>query len=302
MQWNDNGNWATVINEFEVQYAPSLRVLQLCFERTVQPMSHALIVANPVGDLPLAHTEAQILVRILPHCQILEGSQGTLGGICRNSHGCGIVHLATHGTYDALSASRSGLLLASEPETRSVPQNTGLPDSGEKEPVDKAPDYGQLVTIHQIFDEAKVPPGALVVLSACDSGTPLADTRGERFISLAAGFLAAGASGVICSQWPVSDLTSVLFMALFYSKFRSLDSVSAVAGTARTLRSLTAEGTCRLWNSYFSDALDCGRMDVAKLGNALGLHLEPGSNPFDSPYFWGSFNVWGRACPAISRG
>jgi len=56
--------------------------------------------------------------------------------------------------------------------------------------------------------------GALVTLSACESGRPSRDSAEP--VGLAWAFLAAGASGVVVSQWLVDDdATSTLMTALY---------------------------------------------------------------------------------------
>ena len=60
---------------------------------------------------------------------------------------------------------------------------------------------------------------SLVVLSACETavtGTTLPD----EVVGLPAGFLQAGASGVVGSLWAVPDATTAALMALFYQSWR----------------------------------------------------------------------------------
>lgn len=77
--------------------------------------------------------------------------------------------------------------------------------------------------------------GALVVLSACDGA--MADALpGEEVLSLSWAFLAAGASGVLASLWPVEDHAVHRFMALFYEALRQHgDAGLALAHVQRTL-------------------------------------------------------------------
>ena len=57
--------------------------------------------------------------------------------------------------------------------------------------------------------------GALVTLSACESGRPSRDTAEP--VGLAWAFLAAGASGVVVSQWLVDDDATARLMAAMYA-------------------------------------------------------------------------------------
>lgn len=57
--------------------------------------------------------------------------------------------------------------------------------------------------------------GALVVLSACDTGRSLV-LAGDELIGLQRGFLLAGASAVVMSLWPARDDVSVVLMSQFH--------------------------------------------------------------------------------------
>jgi tetratricopeptide (TPR) repeat protein len=77
--------------------------------------------------------------------------------------------------------------------------------------------------------------GALVVLSACD-GAAADALPGEEVLSLSWAFLAAGASAVLASLWPVGDSAVVRIMAAFYSALRQhSDAALALAQVQREL-------------------------------------------------------------------
>ncbi len=54
-----------------------------------------------------------------------------------------------------------------------------------------------------------------MVLSACESGV---HGRAAEPVGLGWAFLAAGASGVVVSQWPVDDQATLTMMAEFYRR------------------------------------------------------------------------------------
>lgn len=64
------------------------------------------------------------------------------------------------------------------------------------------------------IEQLQLPHHPLVVLSACDSGRGV--PKGGGLFGLARGFLAAGASGVIVSQWPAEDRSAARLMSGFY--------------------------------------------------------------------------------------
>ncbi len=102
-----------------------------------------------------------------------------------------VIHFATHAFADLSDANRSYILF-----------------SGEK------PGFDYL-----FLREAKqlgVAKGALVTVSACDSGSGQIE-RGEGVQSFASGFLAAGARAVVTSLWRIGDAPSAELMSRFYA-------------------------------------------------------------------------------------
>ncbi|MEL7157940.1 MAG: CHAT domain-containing protein, partial [Actinomycetota bacterium] len=59
-------------------------------------------------------------------------------------------------------------------------------------------------------------PGALVVLSACESGRQQPGQHREETIGLARSFLAAGAAAVVVSLWMTADQVTAELMQHFY--------------------------------------------------------------------------------------
>lgn len=103
-----------------------------------------------------------------------------------------VLHLVTHGVFDANRPESSGLVLS-------------LIDTQAK-PVDG------FVGLHDIF---KLRAPDLVVLSACY--TALGQQQdGEGLIGMMRGFMHAGASGVVASLWQVDDRATAELMKHFY--------------------------------------------------------------------------------------
>lgn len=75
--------------------------------------------------------------------------------------------------------------------------------------------------------------GALVTLSACDGAASVV-LPGEEILSLNWAFLAAGASAVLASLWPVYDQAALRLMLLFYEALRTHgDGAAALAQAQR---------------------------------------------------------------------
>ncbi|HET8781092.1 MAG TPA: CHAT domain-containing tetratricopeptide repeat protein [Pyrinomonadaceae bacterium] len=103
-----------------------------------------------------------------------------------------VLHLVTHGVFDANRPESSGLVLS-------------LIDPNAK-PVDG------FVGLHDIF---KLRAPNLVVLSACYTALGQ-QQNGEGLVGMMRGFMHAGASGVVASLWQVDDRATAELMKHFY--------------------------------------------------------------------------------------
>ena len=104
-----------------------------------------------------------------------------------------ILHFGTHAIVDLRRPERSGLVL-------SVVDERGHPIDG-------------FIRAREIFEWRL--KADLVVLSGCRTGLGR-EIRGEGLMALSRGFLAAGASRLVMSLWPVDDKATAELMAHFY--------------------------------------------------------------------------------------
>ena len=147
------------------------------------------------------------------------------------------VHLACHGVFDPRHPIDSALLLT--------------PDAG---------DDGRLTALDVFGLQVRAD---LVVLSACDTGRG-AHAAGEGLIGLSRAFLAAGASRLIVSLWPVDDEATRVFMARLHAAWQE----------GRTV----------------CEALRAAREEVA--GQPRWAH----------PRFWAAWTLWGTPSCGAARG
>jgi CHAT domain-containing protein/tetratricopeptide (TPR) repeat protein len=102
----------------------------------------------------------------------------------------------------------------------------------------------------------------LVVLSACETG--LGQITGDGYLGLMHAFFQAGARSVIVSLWPVEDCATSLLMTRFYEAYAGRDQMltkaRALSAAKRQLR---------------------GHVDAA------------GHRPYEHPYFWAGFVLFG---------
>ncbi len=147
--------------------------------RRGQPVT---VLAVPDERSPQIAEEASTLQRLFPYARVHVGAEARFGRLDGIGHDA-IVHLACHGLY--------------------------RPDN----PLFSALQMGdRWVTGAEVLDLDL--RGALVTLSACESGRPGRGTAEP--VGLAWSFLAAGASGVVVSQWVVDDKVTLELMTDMY--------------------------------------------------------------------------------------
>ncbi|AEB45355.1 CHAT domain-containing protein [Micromonospora maris] len=182
------------VHDLVVSYSPSARLLCTAAARPVQPIRSALVVGDPLGDLPFAGIEAQAIHRRFhPEGRYLGGPADDSGHLARPEAvlewvrtvgaGSSLLHLACHGRVDPTRPADSHLVLAD-----------GLLPARDLLEVSRlaALDLGQ------------------VFLAACT--TNLAGGLPDEAFSLATAFLAAGAQTVFGSLWSVPDVGTSLLM------------------------------------------------------------------------------------------
>ena len=145
-------------------------------------LGSALVVAYADETAPAVQPEASMVAELLPAADLLIGEEATSHAFAAAAPRHGLVHLACHGQFRRSNPLFSRLRFADRWVT-----------GAEILPLDLS--------------------GALVVLSACESGQ-LGETAEP--VGLGWAFLAAGASGVVVSQWVVQDDATRELMGSFY--------------------------------------------------------------------------------------
>ncbi len=160
----------------------------------------AAVVGDPTlgadwEALPGARAEAERIGRLY-NAQTLIGAKANEAAI-RNAVGDGVrvLHLATHGLFDARDPLASAILLS-------------------------GPDGPASITAARLF-EAPL-KADLVVLSACETGLGQA-SAGDDFLGLARSFYLGGARAVMNSLWPVHDKPTQTYMTVFHEIARTGD-------------------------------------------------------------------------------
>ncbi|SMX29169.1 CHAT domain protein [Pelagimonas phthalicica] len=136
----------------------------------------------------------------------------------------------------------------------------------------------ELLTARWFFENAKLKGGPLVCLAACQTGlSDFANLPHETF-GLPMAFLAAGASAVIGTQWPVDDVATRLLITRFYLELKS------GCSTAESLR------RAQLWLRNADDAsLEDASTGAMRFSSFDGNWQNPDLPPFSHAYFWAGF-------------
>jgi CHAT domain-containing protein/tetratricopeptide (TPR) repeat protein len=226
-------------------YAPSTAILALLADR-VRPTPRALsllTVGNPAypkadkeesaapakgrgvvglrGQLPRLPFTAEESRRIralfdVGRVTALEGSAATEKAVAASLAGRNVVHLAAHGFADERFGNLFGALALTPPARPEGPDDDGF------------------LTLHEIC-RLPLEECELAVLSACVTNVgpqqPL-----EAGVTLASGFLAAGARRVVASQWSVDDRSTAALMESFFSEITAAAKKGGRVSYAAALR------------------------------------------------------------------
>ncbi|MGA2739009.1 MAG: CHAT domain-containing tetratricopeptide repeat protein [Bryobacteraceae bacterium] len=217
------GGDTPLVVKHEIVTAPSLSALALWRQEKPSPRpaaSTALVIADPVFDrqdprvtgdaaametwpvpaplarLPFTSDEARVVAAVLPptHTKLALGFDARKSLLTGpDAARFGILHIATHGLFDARSPELSGLVF-------SRVDATGREQDG-------------FLRLYEIFNLGL--HADLVVLSACRSGLGRY-VRGEGVLGLTRAFMYAGAPRIVVAQWNVDDEATAELMRHFY--------------------------------------------------------------------------------------
>ena len=155
-----------------------------------------------VGDLPYAQAEADTVRRIAQAYRYppetihyLRRQEVTKERVIEDLAHAWYAHLAIHGRYDLDAPRSSRLVLAG---------NDSLPQ-----------DKRHIYLSEALDGMVNLAGLRLLVLSACETGLIDTGLAPDEVVGLAAGFLQAGAAGVIASLWAVDDQATYLLMSRF---------------------------------------------------------------------------------------
>ncbi len=155
----------------------------------------ALVVADPIGDLPSTQQEGKEVRAAIRSRQeawsveLLVGEEANGTQVRALLHRSTLFHFAGHGDFRSEDGWQSALVLAGGTQL-SVGDILALPNPPEQ-----------------------------VVLSGCETGRVTLEARVDGATGLAHAFLAAGSQGVVAATRPVTDRLAASLMATFYREW-----------------------------------------------------------------------------------
>jgi CHAT domain-containing protein len=212
-----------LVEEFSIQYAPSLNVFVHCSEaargKSAAGAESLLSVGNPSFDgedypalapLPAAADEVRAIARYYSPVHEFVGPNAVREEVEPRLADAEVIHFAGHYVVDDRDPMSSRLVLA---------KGRGRVGT----------DDGSLSA--RALAGRKLPRAKLVVLSACRTGAD-GYYNGEGVISLGRTFLGAGIPLVVASQWAVDSAATAELMTKFH-RYRKTQDMSTVAALRR---------------------------------------------------------------------
>lgn len=265
----DPRSGATLLERYELSLSPSLTALRHARARAGDRPDKLAVLSNPKGDLISADFEAELAGSWFDpaSCRSLSGDAATLAKSLAALRGRSLWHFATHGDFSTAAPLKSGLDLAG----------------------------GERLNLETLFESRGLGAPRLVILSACETGLYDLGELPNEFIGLPAGFLQAGAAGVIATLWPVTDIATALLLGRFYDVYLGeLSSPSAALRAAQLWLRAASRDSLRDTISKWSAE---GRLTPRRAADVL-LELDKEWSgqegpPFAAPTFWSGFVLYG---------
>lgn len=225
-----------LIEDFQVNYLPASSILLHLAEQSkvATPSNKSPLIFGYSGDgeLPRVLMEAQSVAELVSGECFLE-EEATVTELLEAAEGSPLIHLATHGHCRLDAPNFSYIQLAD----------------------------GQLNAIDAFG--LNLEGCELVTLSGCETGLALIG-GGDEQLGLGRAFLAAGASSLVMSLWPVEDHSTNELMQLFYERLLQGDS----------------------------------KVEALRAAQQHLLHHNKAS--YAHPYFWAAFRLVGEVGPLRS--
>jgi tetratricopeptide (TPR) repeat protein len=205
-----------------------------------------------------------------------------------------LLHLATHGKVDPLSARQSALLLARD-QLPGPEEQAKLAAAGKKVPTGR-------LSVGDVADRWEL-DADLVVLSACQTALG-PDGRGEGLLGFSQVLLSKGARSLVLSLWKVDDTATALLMTRFYQDLlgkrdglgKPLPKAQALQEAKHWLRTLPRAEVEKLAGELVRRSLRAGEDEPSPKPPTKEVPkatVPAGDTPFAHPNYWAAFILIG---------
>ncbi len=190
--------WGVLETDVPISVLPTGDWLLRTHQRQAETRK-VLIVGDPnfhgrLPQLPGARAEANAVAAIYETKAVI-GNQATEATLRRQTGtGVDVLHLATHGYFDANRPLNSAVFLADKPENGAL-------------------------TARELFENPL--PARLVVLSGCETGVGEVEA-GDDILGLPRSFYLGGTVSIVSSLWKVDDEGTAMFMRIFHRTAKEL--------------------------------------------------------------------------------
>ncbi|NET26037.1 CHAT domain-containing protein [Okeania sp. SIO1I7] len=252
---------------FHLRIIPSCQILSYCDNRNKTINSQKMgIVENATGDLIFTGYECENLAQMFQVSKHhrLQYQQATVNNYRQLTKQVQFLHSSHHASADLINPLDSKLKL-----------------------------FDGEVTLGDVFTW-RLPELTDVFLSCCETNLTVSKVNDD-ILTIAAGFLSAGAQSVVSTLWAVDDFATALF-CLFYYEHRQNPEYTrpqALHKAQTDLRNLTGKQL----NDKYRQQLEAhlqnieteeNKKRVVKMKNNLELLCQK-EYPFINPYYWAGF-------------
>lgn len=271
--WRSRGDGRYLIDRFDVSYAPSLTIREICRRRRIQPSgeTHLVSVCGPPGWLKLTVAEARLAASELrPDQDTLLCSQDA-----DRDHWSASSPDATHTHYTGHGHSVWSDALSSALE---------LTD-------------GQL-TLGDLFDGAiPLNRSQLTVLSACETTMTDPADPADEYLSISAGFIFEGTPVVLSTRWAVDDTAALLIAHRFYRELaQGRSPSSALTAAQRWLRNVRHGAIASVIRQILASDIPAAErppIEAILRSHVASSRRHPLEKPLSHPITWAAFVVAG---------
>ncbi|MFB2897816.1 CHAT domain-containing protein [Aerosakkonemataceae cyanobacterium BLCC-F50] len=258
-------------DKFRIRIVPSCQILNFCDQRGNLKPATMGIVENATGDLVFTGYECETLANMHKFTldSRLQYQQATISNYQKLLNQVQVLHSSHHASSQLDNSLESKLLL-----------------------FDGDINLGRIFTWR--FSHL-----AEVFLSCCETNLTLTQITDDP-LSIASGFLCAGARNVVSTLWAVDDLATALFCILYYQEKQDKSRSEAIRQAQFKLRKLTGDELSANYKRQLEDYFEQQQWgdNKAEILKNVRVRLDllcRETLPFVSPYYWSAFISQGLA-------